>query len=202
MLQLCCILLSLCVVTADSNWLGYPPSSVSSFTHELTYCRKEGVPDTSTTTLSELTNNGQRIVVIANYFTGCTGGRQEAAAYADLEIAAKTTYGDDVLFVTNLVQSSTNTNCNGWIDIANAADRLGKDFKPSIFSSNDQASVNIKALSYTYFNNLHPQYMVIDANLNTHLYESSDLPGPCKNKRVVLKSQYIRPYWKTRTRYH
>ena len=42
----------------------YPPNNIQSYNQILTYCKKEGVTTTSTTTLSELTNSQTRVVVI------------------------------------------------------------------------------------------------------------------------------------------
>merc|ERR1711871_755166 len=118
---------------------------------------------------------GTRVVVVANYYTGCTGGRREAQHFAEAEKNATRTFGARVLFVTNLVQSSTATNCAGWQSFSNQ----GNGAKPTILYSEKggASSLGSKHLSYTFFNNLHPQYMVIDGNLRTHYYESNDLPG-------------------------
>ena len=78
--------------------------------------------------------------------------------------------------MTNLVQSSTATNCAGWQTFS----KQGDDAKPTILYSGQggQSSVGSKHLSYTFFDNLHPQYMVVDGLGRTHFYESNDLTGP------------------------
>lgn len=157
----------------------YPPATVTGYDQVLTTCKVAGETSTITTTLAHLSRGGTRAVVVANYYTGCTGGRQEASEFAKVEIDATRRWGDKVLFVTNLVQSSTSTNCAGWLTFTNT-DSDDPHFRPTILYSDKggSSSVGSKHLSYTYFDNLHPLYMVVDGNLNTHFYESSNLPGP------------------------
>ena len=126
----------------------------------------------------------------ANFYTGCTGGRQEAAFYATLEQESKALYGERVHFVTNLVQSSTATNCEGWMTFTNTEEDA--TFKPTILYSDNggSSSVGSKHLSYTFYDNLHPQYMIIDGNEDSFYYESSDVAGP-KFTRNPTTNSYV-----------
>merc|ERR1712166_452585 len=90
-------------------------------------------------------NSQTRVVVIANFYTGCTGGREEDAT-----------------------------------------------FKPTILYSDNggSSSVGSKHLSYTFYDNLHPQYMIIDGNEDSFYYESSDVAGP-KFTRNPTTNSYV-----------
>ena len=74
-------------------------------------------------------------------------------------------------FVTNLVQSSTATNCKGWLEYTSTPT---DNYKPNILYTDSNNAGN-KHFSFTFFDNLHPEYMVIDGDMKTYFYESSSV---------------------------
>ena len=77
-----------------------PPSAVAEYANALSFCMKEGVAVSSetTTTLAELTQAPgrelhSRVVILANYYTGCTGGRQEVRAASSVTVVRRLTCG-------------------------------------------------------------------------------------------------------------
>ena len=71
--------------------------------------------------------------------------------------------------MTNLVQSSTATTCAGWQTFP----KQGDDAKPTILYSGQGNVVRFKTSVGHFFDNLHPQYLVIDGHGRTHYYESN-----------------------------
>merc|ERR1719421_1085149 len=100
-----------CAVTAATASF-VPPDSIKSFDIPLQFCRFANQASTAETKLHDLSQGGSRIVVIANYFSGCNGGRREAFEFAQLQHDMEIEYGQEQLFfATNLVASSEGTTC-------------------------------------------------------------------------------------------
>ena len=123
--------------------------------------------------LLQASAQGTKLVVIANYFKGCQGGRVEAAGYSRVQQDIEQAYPGKAVFFTNLVDGTGDT-CRYWSNFVNALDpftntgTVANNVSLHIFG--DVRSERL--MSHTFFDNNHPQYMVIDGLFRPHYFSS------------------------------